>query len=116
MSRMYSVKAGGRRWPVHVFYNILDMSLINAWVVHKAVTGASISRKQFIQKIVVQLTEARDAAEKPQNKQEPLAAPAKIRRTCSSGKCKRNRTCDVCSMCEKPLCGRCTVFLCPKCK
>ncbi|GFU05540.1 hypothetical protein TNCV_3291691 [Trichonephila clavipes] len=25
MARKYSAKAGSRRWPVHVFYNILDL-------------------------------------------------------------------------------------------
>ena len=30
MSRLYSVKAASRRWPVHIFYNIIDMALINS--------------------------------------------------------------------------------------
>ena len=29
MSRCYSVKAGSRRWPIHV-YNVIDMALINS--------------------------------------------------------------------------------------
>ena len=49
MSRQYSVKSGSRRWPVHVLYNITDMSLINAWVVYKAVTQSHLSRWKFIQ-------------------------------------------------------------------
>ena len=25
MARKYSVKAGSRRWPIHVFYNVIDL-------------------------------------------------------------------------------------------
>ena len=35
MARQYSVKAGTRRWPVAVFYNILDLVGINAFVLYK---------------------------------------------------------------------------------
>ena len=35
MARQYSVKAGTRRWPVAVFYNILDLAGINAFVLYK---------------------------------------------------------------------------------
>ena len=37
ISRLYLVKAASRRWPVHIFYNIIDMALINSWVIYKAV-------------------------------------------------------------------------------
>ena len=29
-TRIYSVKAASRRWPMHVFYNIIDLALINS--------------------------------------------------------------------------------------
>ncbi len=36
MARNYSVKAGSRRWPLKVFFNILDFnSTINAWIQKK---------------------------------------------------------------------------------
>ena len=35
MARQYSVKAGTRRWPVAVFYNILDLEDTNAFVLYK---------------------------------------------------------------------------------
>ena len=35
MARQYSVEADTRRWPVAVFYNILDLSGINAFVFYK---------------------------------------------------------------------------------
>ena len=30
MTRKYSVKAACRRWPVHVFYNVIDLAIINS--------------------------------------------------------------------------------------
>ena len=39
MTRMYSVKAGTRRGPVSVFYNILDLASINVFVQCKKKTG-----------------------------------------------------------------------------
>ncbi len=38
MARKYSVKAAVRLWPVHVFYNILDLAGINAWILYREVT------------------------------------------------------------------------------
>ena len=32
MARLYSPKAQTRRWPVHVFFNILNIAVINSWV------------------------------------------------------------------------------------
>lgn len=37
-TRKYTAKAVGRRWHLHVFYQILDMAVINAWVIYKQVT------------------------------------------------------------------------------
>ena len=35
MARLYSVKADTHRWPVAVFYKILDLAGINAFVLYK---------------------------------------------------------------------------------
>jgi len=35
MARKYSVKSASRRWPVHAFFNVLDLAGINAWVLYK---------------------------------------------------------------------------------
>jgi hypothetical protein len=48
MARKYSVKASSRRWPVQVFYNVLDLAAINAWVLYKETTNKRISRRKFI--------------------------------------------------------------------
>lgn len=38
MARKYSVRAGTRRWPMHVFY-VLDIAVINSWVVYRKITA-----------------------------------------------------------------------------
>ncbi|KAJ8897951.1 hypothetical protein PR048_003309 [Dryococelus australis] len=49
MARKYSEKAASRRWPLQVFYNILDLAGINTWVLFKQITGKKISRRVFLQ-------------------------------------------------------------------
>ncbi len=48
MARNYSVNAGSRRWPLQVFYNILDLAAINAWILYKTVMQKDLSRRNFI--------------------------------------------------------------------
>lgn len=55
MARQYTIRAGSRRWPVQVFYNILDLVLINAWVLYKESTGEKISRHRFSRKLAEEL-------------------------------------------------------------
>lgn len=52
MMKKYTVKAASRRWPVQVFYNILDMTGLNAWNIYKNVTGKKISRLNFLMELV----------------------------------------------------------------
>lgn len=34
MARKYTVKSGSRRWPLQVFFNILDLAGINCWILY----------------------------------------------------------------------------------
>ena len=56
MFRLYLVKAASRKWPVHIFYNVIDMALINSWVIYKAVCKSNISRRPYIQKVCEDFT------------------------------------------------------------
>ena len=57
MARQHTVKAGTRRWPVAVFYNILDLACINAYVLYKKKTGDAISRSNFMFQLATELRE-----------------------------------------------------------
>jgi len=67
MSRMYSVRSQTRRWPVHVFYNVLDLSMIHAHTIFRMVTNQKIKRRQFILKICDELAAPYIAARKSLN-------------------------------------------------
>ena len=49
MARKYSVKVESRRWPVHVFYNVIDLALINSWILFRNVCKSNVNRCRFIQ-------------------------------------------------------------------
>ena len=39
MAKKYNVKSGSRRWPLQVFFNILDLAGIIAWILYKKTIG-----------------------------------------------------------------------------
>ena len=47
MTRVYSVKAASTRWPVHVFYDVVDIALINSWILYKQVCQSRISPRRI---------------------------------------------------------------------
>ena len=55
MARIYSTKVSPRRWPLQMFYYVLDLAGINACVVYKEVTGKKISRREYLLKIIQEL-------------------------------------------------------------
>ena len=57
MARQCLVKADTRWWPVAVFYNILGLAGINAFVLYKKQTGNKISRRDFLFKFATELRE-----------------------------------------------------------
>ena len=73
MLRMYSVKAATRRWPVAVFYDMMDKAALNAHVLYKEATGSSISRKKFILELAKSLC-AREDVEREQQRRERVNA------------------------------------------
>lgn len=113
MARKYSVKAPSRRWPVHVFYNILDLAGINAWILYKEATKESISRRDFLLRLAEELREEYTSKNKlvpalsgPMHVQDP--AESKKRKKCQIKKCKGNKTVNICDSCKKSVCGYCT--------
>lgn len=128
MARKYSVKASSRRWPVQVFYNILDLAAINAWILYKETTGIAITRRQFILKLADELSKPyaqersvnmRSAARRVLQEADMQVRGTK-RRKCQVARCKGNKTCDTCSVCKKAVCGVCTAqaltrYICAEC-
>ena len=121
MARQYSVKAGTRRWPVAVFYNILDFiehKGINAFVLYKKRTGDKVSRRDFLFKLVIELCEdyiverltGNASIARPHSLPTALKkSEAEKRKQCQIGaNCSQKKTSKLCFKCNKTVCGKCT--------
>lgn len=111
MSRKYTVKAASRRWPVHTFYNLLDLAAINAWVLYKIINNSKIKRRDFL----LQLGEELGSQYMTNRKTAiPVEIPENI-----PGKQEKRTRCQVKSNCtsnkSSVKCHRCTKTACKKC-
>ena len=94
---------------MHVLYNVVDMTLINIWILYKLVCQSSISRREFIQRVAEELTGNPPIVSR-KRRAEKVCSPnntnsssiVKRRLTCSTLKC-RNRTTDMGQKCNKPV-------------
>ena len=55
MVKHFSTKSASRRWPLAVFYNLLDMAAINAWILYRECTGSNTSRRNFLLELAEEL-------------------------------------------------------------
>ena len=120
MTRKYSVKATSKRWPIHVFYNVIDLALINSWILFQDICKSGISRQNFIQRVVEKLTGTTPGkntgknAVTQRNRIETDKLSEKKRKTCATIKC-RNRTTDLWNSCQDMICEKCAIKICPNC-
>lgn len=144
MARFYSVKAPTRRWPIQVFYNIINFSIINSWIIYKQVNNSNITRRNFIIKIIEEIFEINQENKNFSSKKISKNKVSKIDKTrkdciaylpsnsertpksvsvfCQAKiNCHKNRSINICSLCEKAICGSCTkhktiISTCSNCK
>jgi hypothetical protein len=123
MARKYTVKAGSRRWPLQVFYNILDLAAINAWILYKETTGTTITRKDFLFQLAEELAteyihERNVTSIQSLELQVPhTSTDTSVRhKACQIGYCHLNRANGVCRQCKKCVCGKCTLEVYRVCK
>ena len=55
IAKKYSTKSASQRWPIQVFFNILNMAAIDAWVIYKETIGININCHNFILNLVEEL-------------------------------------------------------------
>lgn len=115
MVRLYSTKAASRRWPVAVFYNILDLAGINSWILFKSATNSTISRRNFLLDLGKELT----CFSSENNIYHVFSnhSPSPSRRFCAERGC-RNKTKNNCVSCHSRVCGKHAenMTLCLQCK
>ncbi|KAL6455885.1 hypothetical protein MHYP_G00357360 [Metynnis hypsauchen] len=103
----YTVRTGTRRWPVSVFYNLLDLAAMNARVLYTACTGSTESRRDFIRALAGELRH-RYLQEKAMRKtQHPPPAPGKKTQCQVQAHCNRNHSTEQCAACGKYTCRKC---------
>lgn len=130
MARLYSSKVPCCRWPLQVFYNILDLATINAYVIYKEVLKRDISRRQFILKLIQELrspsSNSNDTDPEEISNIQPInTTNKKVKRqwckvNCGSRK-KRRLASKCCNKCKNYACGSCiarveTIITCTNCQ
>ena len=106
MCRLYSNKAGGRRWPVNVFSKMIDMAGMNSRTIFVLASGNSVSRSQFLVNLAEQLVESYRSSRSVSESLPAISQQSEQRRKCHI--CHKNKTRVACIKCGKPVCGKCT--------
>ena len=119
MARKYSVEAGCFRWPLQVFYNILDLTAINAWIFYEECTGSKISRKEFIFSLADELAgENKENIRHSSDVSDQAHSTSGVRKSCQEDYCNKNKSSNCCMYCKNIVCGKCTKeiqYVCKKC-
>lgn len=122
MLRHYSTKMASRRWPLAVFCNILDISMLNAYILWREINENKESRFHFIHQVARQMISLQETEQ--HNEIPLLLNQCSQLSTSKKGNCRfcdrnaRNKTTKQCSICEKFICGKHvsrTVYLCDNC-
>ncbi|XP_032410286.1 piggyBac transposable element-derived protein 4-like [Xiphophorus hellerii] len=113
MVREYSVRAGTRRWPVAVFYNMIDMAALNAHVLYQACTGVQERRVDFLVELAKELANShvseKNACKEQLLCQQPATpSPGKRAKCQINRRCIKNSTNRRCVDCFKYACGKCS--------
>ncbi|KAL7827205.1 hypothetical protein SRHO_G00329230 [Serrasalmus rhombeus] len=111
--REYSVRAGTRRWPVAVFYNMIDMAALNAHVLYQACTGVQERRVDFLVELAKELgdshvSEKKARKEKLLRQRPSTPSPGKRAKCQVNHRCTNNCATVRCVDCYKYTCGKCT--------
>lgn len=51
----YRIIMRSKKWYIKIFYHLIDMSMVNAWILFKRVTGSKMELSQFREQLAVEL-------------------------------------------------------------
>ena len=125
IARLYSVKAESRQWPMHAFYDVINMALVNSWIIftsRSAQAVSAIENSYCIQNVAEELTGTSGSATTIMPRKwraEEIYGPSdssatlivKRRLTCSTSKC-RNQITDLRQEYGKPFRVKCSSTKC----
>ncbi|XP_074521245.1 uncharacterized protein LOC141786531 [Halichoeres trimaculatus] len=120
MAHLYSVKNLTPRRLTAVFYNLLDIAGVNAYILLKACTSTPIPRRAFSLQLAKELRqELMSTKTSVQMINLELAQEPGIKKHCQvNSHCRKNTTVVSCTGCQRPMCGKCTIkveHLCHMC-
>ena len=115
MARLYTSNEAPRRWPLQVFYNILDFVAINAKIFYNEINDTKISCRKFILQLIQELSNVNatmndgdgEEAANEEEEYEEGERPTK-RKVCQVGQCKNYKSNVKCYKCKRIVCEKCT--------
>jgi len=111
MCRLMSMKAACRRWPLAVFFNILDVAGINAWIIYRKVTGLIMWRRDFLHQMSGELVCAATA-----NSNKAVDLQSRCSNHGSTVRSRRSATATELLLCLSVVILQCAVNVCTICK
>ena len=130
MARYHTCKSLSRRWPVAVFFNILDCACINSFIIYSLVTKTKLTRRQFLLELIKELYKSKDgidssalrrvSTETPSTSNPVEVQRSRKRRECQFTPC-GNKSVSSYQKCGKVCCGKhtfkkVTIVTCKNCK
>lgn len=131
---VYSTSRRTRRWPLAIFYTLMNVCMVNSYVIYSACPGnPKVSRLKYIKLLAKELVqpylnhrllntrlprELRLSISRilqkpfPQEAREELDKQVRCRK-CPPGSDRKTKK--ICRTCKVPICGSCTVPMCREC-
>ena len=134
-----AIRACTRRWPVQVFFTLVNLVVHNAWTLYKLVNesadASQMSKRSFILKLTDEILELceEDASiesydfdiDAPESSTDINSTSTKKRKStgrhaksCQIRQCNNNKAIDTCFKCKKACCGQCVfkkLIFCKNC-
>ena len=76
MARYHTCKSSSRRWPVAVFFNILDCASINSLIIYSLVTKTKLTRRQFLLELIKELCKSKVGMDSSALRRVPTETPS----------------------------------------
>lgn len=121
--RTYTVKRQTRRWPMAIFYNMVDISALNAYVIWCHINKEwkmrkGYKRRAFLMQLGKELVATETLLEEPSTSQNKSKISQQLKRG-RCWKCPRNldrKHSHKCSKCSRFLCGSHQIITCSECE
>lgn len=118
MLRLYSCKAATRRWPLSVFFNLLDIIVLNASVIARDLQfPRSRNRREFIITLIASLCRTGQSGHASTIQQTAAlgCSNQSNQKRVRCHICKTNKTKINCQKCKIFVCGSCSQQVCRNC-